>query len=162
MAYETHLFSSQRLARRPSPSCQGTQTARLETAGHCPGLRRERRRRELMDASSRRRWYQRAPSCSPSGRPAQIETRPTVGLVRLTAAGGRSVWLSRRCVDGSSGRGPDSSLCGGLLSSRLYPSSAQALGLDRAKAFSRAQQGDEAVIARWPTQDWPQLKKKPD
>ena len=30
------------------------------------------------------------------------------------------------------------------------------------KPSRRAQQDDEAVIARWPTQDWPQLKKKPD
>jgi len=39
MDYETNHFFSQRLARRPSPSCLGTQTARLETACHCPGLR---------------------------------------------------------------------------------------------------------------------------
>ena len=43
-----------------------------------------------------------------------------------------------------------------------FPRLLKRWGWTAQKPSRRAQQGDEAVIARWPTQDWPQLKKKPD
>ena len=151
MGYDnTHLFSS-RLARRPSSSCLDAQAARLETARYrlCSG--RHRKCRQSM-GSSRSHRGRRIPSPGASSwRSIQATAIPTISLARNAAYGRRKLRFPR-------------ALARHFLGISYHPGHMSRLlrrwGWSVQKPVRQAQQRDEEVIAQWPDQTWPQLKKK--
>jgi transposase len=151
---------SNRLARRPTPTCMGAQTGRLEAARHRPCIRREQGCSEPVDEAGRAGGRGGLETPTPSGcARSRLSEEQRAELPELLKRGAPAygfrgeVWTCARVAQ----------VIRREFGVSYHPAHVsrllKALRLSLQKPERQANQRDEEVIRSWKEERWPSLKK---